>query len=95
MDNFHTFYHTKTAGQGKYNLSQILIDDEIEICNVIKRVFQKRNFEVLYSPEGKDGLGLFYSEKPEISILDLNLSDISGFEVLKTIKIILLRVMWL
>jgi DNA-binding response OmpR family regulator len=53
---------------------------------VIKRVFQKRNFEVLYSLEGKDGLGLFYSEKPEIVILDLNLSDLSGFEILKTIK---------
>ncbi len=29
---------------------------------------------------------MFYSEKPEIVILDLNLSDISGFEILKTLK---------
>ncbi len=64
----------------------LVINDEIEICNVIKRIFQKMYFEVNYSLEGKNKLEMFYSEKPEIIILDLNLSDISGFEILKTTK---------
>ena len=64
----------------------LIIDDEIEICNVIKKVFQNKNFKVMYSLKGKDGLKIFYSEKPEIIILDLNLNDMSGFEILKKIK---------
>ena len=64
----------------------LIIDDEIEICNMIKKVFQKKNFKVMYSLKGKNGLEIFYSKKPKIIILDLNLYDISGFEILKKIK---------
>jgi len=42
--------------------------------------------EVISTPEGNQGLALAETESPDVTILDLGLPDMDGFEVLKDIR---------
>ena len=64
----------------------LVIDDEIDICEMIKDFFSNRGYEVIYALTGQGGLDAFDIEKPYIIILDLCLKDMFGLEVLKKIK---------
>jgi DNA-binding response OmpR family regulator len=64
----------------------LVIDDEIDICEMVKDFFGDRGYEVIYALTGQGGLDAFTVEKPRIVILDLCLKDMFGLEVLKKIK---------
>jgi DNA-binding response OmpR family regulator len=65
-----------------------IIEDEKNIINAIKVAFEFRWPEVktVSAMKGKEGVELVRQEHPDIVILDINLPDISGFEVLKKIR---------
>lgn len=66
----------------------LVIEDEKIIIDAINIAFEFRwpEAEVISSITGKKGVSLVRKESPDIVILDLNLPDISGFEVLKEIR---------
>jgi two-component system KDP operon response regulator KdpE len=65
-----------------------IIEDEKSIINSIEVAFEFRwpNVSVVSAENGKDGIELVKYEHPDLVILDINLPDISGFEVLKNIR---------
>ena len=67
----------------------LIIEDDREIVEVVSLAFQIRWPEVkLVSTHlGEKGVELVESENPDVVILDLGLVDISGFEVLKQIRL--------
>ena len=64
----------------------LVIDDEIEICEILKGFFSERGYEVIYSVTGQGGIDAISAMKPDIVMLDLCLEDMSGLDILKTIK---------
>lgn len=64
------------------NGSVLLIEDEPEIRRVITSLLKRTGLEVVSIGTGRDGLALFEELHPEVCLLDLNLPDIPGFEVL-------------
>jgi DNA-binding response OmpR family regulator len=66
----------------------LIIDDEVDICEMLKDFFSARGYQVTYALTGQGGLDAFTVEKPQIVMLDLLLEDIYGLEVLKKIKAI-------
>ena len=64
----------------------LIIDDEVDICEMLKDFFTERGYRVIYALTGLGGLDAFNIEKPQIVMLDLFLGDIYGLEVLKKIK---------
>ncbi|MDD5174479.1 MAG: response regulator [Candidatus Omnitrophota bacterium] len=64
----------------------LVIDDEIDICEMMKDFFGNRGYEVIYALTGRGGLDAFIIERPHVVILDLCLKDMFGLEVLKKIK---------
>lgn len=42
--------------------------------------------ELIERPDGSAGLKAFYAERPDVLLLDLDLPDVSGFEVLATVR---------
>lgn len=66
----------------------LIIEDEKSIINAISVAFEFRwpEAKIVSSVTGKNGIVMVKKESPDIVILDLNLPDISGFEVLKKIR---------
>jgi two-component system response regulator VicR len=67
----------------------LLIEDDKEIIDAISLAFRIRwpEADVVSTRLGQKGYELVESESPDIVILDLGLPDISGFEVLRQIRL--------
>ncbi len=65
-----------------------IIEDDKNIINAIQVAFEFRwpDAKVSSAESGKEGVNLVKNESPDVVILDLNLPDISGFEVLKNLR---------
>jgi two-component system KDP operon response regulator KdpE len=67
----------------------LIIEDDSQIVEAINLLFQIRWPEatVVATAKGEKGIEMVEGEKPDVIILDLGLPDISGFEVLKRIRL--------
>ena len=64
----------------------LIVDDEPEVTEFIKRSLERRGFEVVVATTGQQALDLYPQENPQVVLLDLGLPDINGRDVLKEIK---------
>jgi DNA-binding response OmpR family regulator len=67
----------------------LMIEDNPEIVNVVTLTFKLRWPEAIVIPsmEGAEGIQKAKTESPDILVLDINLPDMSGFDVLKQIRL--------
>jgi len=63
-----------------------IIEDDPQFAKVVYNCAHEKGFKCLIAGEGKTGLELVKSYQPEAIILDLNLPDLSGWEVLTVLK---------
>jgi len=63
-----------------------IIEDDPNFAKVVYNYAHKKGFQCLIAGEGKTGLELVRTYQPDAVILDLNLPDMSGWEVLTTLK---------
>jgi len=64
----------------------LVVDDEEIIRDMLHTVLRRLGHEVLLADRGKGGIEVFRRERPQITILDLNMPDIDGISVLKEIR---------
>ena len=66
----------------------LVIDDAHEIVEVVSICLQLRwgHASVISASTGLKGLALVTSETPDVVLLDVNLPDIDGFQVLEKIR---------
>ena len=64
----------------------LTVDDEIDICEHIKDVFSRLDYEVLIAGDGKEALTIVKNERPRIVFLDILMTGMGGLEVLRQIK---------
>lgn len=64
----------------------VVVDDEADICFLLKRFLSKNDFIVETAQNGKDGLALIDSISPDLVMTDFRLGDITGTELLTAIK---------
>ena len=66
--------------------SVLYIEDQFNVRKKYMHYFKQNYIKVYEADSGKKALELYNKYKPEIIICDINLPDISGLEVLKTIR---------
>ena len=66
--------------------SILIIDDEIEICESIKMILEYEDYHVEYTNYPSEGIEKLRSSKYDVLLLDINMPELNGFEVLKKIK---------
>lgn len=64
----------------------VIIEDDPNFAKIVYDYSHQKGFKCLIAGEGKTGLELVRSYQPEAITLDLNLPDISGWEVLEVLK---------
>jgi DNA-binding response OmpR family regulator len=64
----------------------LIVDDEPRIIEVVKLYLQREGFEVASAANGRQAVDRASTYRPDLIILDLNLPDIDGLEVCRTIR---------
>ena len=64
----------------------LIIDDEKEICESIKMILEYEGYAVNYSTSALTGLKLIEENHISCLLLDIQMPEMSGFEVLKKVK---------
>ena len=65
--------------------SILIIDDEKEICESLKMILEYENYNVDYSVNVNDGLNKLESNQFDLLLLDIQMPQKTGFEILKWI----------
>lgn len=64
----------------------LIVDDEENLTAVFETALQKAGLQTVFALNGKSGIDKARLEKPDLILLDQVLPDISGNDVLKTLK---------
>lgn len=64
----------------------LIIDDDKDLCFVLKRFLSKHGFEVIEATSGKAALEILENVEPDLILCDFRLEDMSGSSILKKIK---------
>ncbi|HEY1821631.1 MAG TPA: response regulator transcription factor [Trebonia sp.] len=64
----------------------LVIEDDADIALGVRTVLGRSGFKVTTAAEGREGLRVFHSERPDIVILDVGLPEMDGWTVLERIR---------
>src|ERR1700754_29448 len=64
----------------------LIIDDDMDMCNLLGRFLQKKGYETEASHSGNKGIAKFKESKFDVVLCDFRLGDKEGREVLKELK---------
>src|SRR6516162_3058588 len=77
----------ESHGEKWVGMRVLLIEDDHATAQFIERMLKSDGFNVYTTDLGEEGVDLGKVYDYDIILLDLNLSDMSGFEVLRTLRI--------
>jgi two-component system response regulator HydG len=66
----------------------LIVDDDQDICKLLKRFLEKKSFAVHTEHNGKSGVSWLKDHEADLVLLDFKLPDYTGIEVLQKIKVI-------
>ena len=64
----------------------LVVDDEIEVCNLLEEFLTKKGYEVIIATSGREAIEKFKIGKPKLILLDIQMPEMNGIEVIKKIR---------
>ena len=64
----------------------LIVDDEIDVREFAKRFFVKRGIDVFTASGGVEALKIIDEDNPDLVLLDIQMEELSGIEVLRKIR---------
>jgi len=64
----------------------LLVEDEPKVCELIKAYLVKDGDDVVIASDGKTAIEQAQTYKPDLILLDLNLPELDGLEVCRTVR---------
>ncbi len=68
------------------SLKVLIVDDDENICNLLRLYLEKEGFETLLAFDGGQAIELFEKEKPGLVLLDIMLPVLDGWQVCREIR---------
>lgn len=72
--------------QPSFSYRILVVDDDPELCAVGKMLLESRGYEVITAGDGFEALLALKQSLPDIIISDLNMPNMSGFELLSVVR---------
>jgi len=72
--------HSQEAG------SILVVDDEPQIRDLLRKYFSGRGYQVRVAPDGPKALALVDQKSPDLIVLDVHMPGMNGIEVLKRLR---------
>jgi len=76
----------KEPTQPQYKI--LVVDDEDNILTLVQTMLKQEGRHVALAAKGKDAIAMFRKERPNLTILDIDMPDIDGLTVLREIRTI-------
>ena len=76
----------KEPAQPQYKI--LVVDDEDNILMLIQTMLKQEGRHVALAAKGKDAIAVFKKERPNLTILDIDMPDVDGITVLREIRTI-------
>ena len=64
----------------------LIVEDNEENRDSLSRRLQRRGFAVIIAEDGKAGLAMAQSEKPDLILMDMNMPEMDGWEATRQLK---------
>jgi len=64
----------------------LVVDDEKNLQEMVKDILSAEGFTVITADNGKEGLKKIYEESPDLILLDCQMPEMDGYEVLSEIR---------
>ena len=64
----------------------LLIDDEVDFCDLVKVRLESNDFEVVTAHDGQEGIGKAKSEDPDIILMDIMMPNMNGGDAVRLLK---------
>ncbi|MCR4789416.1 MAG: response regulator [Lachnospiraceae bacterium] len=85
-DKIITDYEEDEESSSEFVSNKVLIIDDDETARAAAEEILKGDYVIFMAESGTEGLKIAGEENPDIILLDINLTDMSGFDVLKELK---------
>lgn len=64
----------------------LLLEDDIDLGETVQELLEMHNYEVVFVENGNDTIDATYEQKFDIYIFDINVPDMSGIELLESLR---------
>ena len=64
----------------------LVVEDHQLSLTLLKQLLEVHGYEILETPEGLDAIDIAHDEQPDLILMDIGLSDISGLDVTRLLK---------
>lgn len=64
----------------------LVVDDDPNICELLRLYLEKEGYEVVQAGDGKKALAEFEKENPDLILLDIMLPELDGWQVCREIR---------
>ena len=68
------------------NSKIMVVDDDANICELLRLYLEKEGFDPVIAPNGVKALEMFDSEKPDLILLDVMMPQLDGWQVCREIR---------
>ncbi|MGC8640489.1 MAG: response regulator transcription factor [Isosphaeraceae bacterium] len=72
--------------QTKARVTILLIDDDMELCELMRKYFARRDFDLEVAHDGRRGLARALAGGHDLLLLDVMMPGLDGFEVLRQVR---------
>ncbi|MCB0081302.1 MAG: response regulator transcription factor, partial [Caldilineaceae bacterium] len=66
----------------------LVIDDDVNLCQIVKFAFGRHGADVVVARDGREGLQKLYQHRPDLVILDIRMPDMDGWETCRQIRLV-------
>jgi len=71
---------------GKISCDILVVDDEVNMCNIVSRMLESEGYSVRTACDGKRALQLTKEKEPDLILLDIMMPGINGREVCQIVR---------